>query len=139
MGETVGVVIDGKTIGTLKALRDRLADDPLYGAGHLPRWMPDGSPVTSVKQVGGLLGSDDWTAALAVLQADAAPVSLTLEAKDVYSGMAPQHVDPGLHDGRRKRKRSHLRRRPKRQRIIQRAGTLQNTTRRKKKKRGDTP
>lgn len=122
------LVIDGRVIGLLEQLRDRLRDDPLAGVGDLPKYLPDGRQVKTLAQMQAIEGMSRFAAAVKVLQAEEAPRTLVSEArtalKDVYAGSGATSLRQGL--GTRRR----------RLRIVERAGALAQAERRKRRKRG---
>lgn len=116
--------ISAKQMNTLAQLRDRLAD-PHKNWGRLPDVLPTGEDVKELDHVAAVMGTDLKTAALAVLQSKDACDELVIEAKDVYamSGGSTTVVSLGT------RRESH------RNRIVQRAGALEQGKRRKKRRK----
>ena len=76
------VVVSADTVALLKrTLMALQGDEPTPAKKTLPRWLPNGEPITTLKQLAAVLCIDTKTAAHVVLDAHNPPSTLLVEAK----------------------------------------------------------
>jgi hypothetical protein len=94
------VDVSANTVALLKrTLMALQGDEPTPAKKSLPRWLPNGEPITTLKQLAAVLCIDTKTAAHVVLDAHEPPEGLISEASQYASkkGRSNGQTRQGLH------------------------------------------